>query len=52
LPGFERADLALGFVLRYPVLLLDLANELILAAADLVDVIVGELAPLLLDLAF
>src|ERR1700752_1018604 len=48
---FEGADLPLGFILREAVLLLQLAHELILPAADHVDVVIGQLAPLLLHLA-
>ena len=47
----ETFDLLLGLVLGDPVLLLDLADELVALAGDDVDVVVGELAPLLLHLA-
>lgn len=42
--------LPLGFVPGHAVALLDLAHELAAAARDDVDVILGELAPLLLAL--
>ena len=49
LPVFH---LAFGFVFGDPVVFLDLADELVAAAGDCVQMVVGELAPLLLDLAF
>src|SRR5262249_27300869 len=45
-------DLALGFVLRHAVALLKPAAELHALALDDVEVVAGELAPLLLNLAF
>src|SRR5262249_57471145 len=45
-------DLALGFVLRHAVALLKPAAELRALALDDVEVVAGELAPLLLNLAF
>src|SRR5262249_35680773 len=51
--GFEPGvDLAVGFVLRHAVALLKPAAELRALALDDVEVIAGELAPLLLNLAF
>src|SRR4029078_2822774 len=47
LPGGE---LPLGFVLGNPVALLDLAGELVAVAGHELEVVVGELAPLLLHL--
>src|SRR6185369_11652213 len=43
-------DLALGFVARDAVALLDPAHHLIALAGDDVHVVIGQLAPLLLDL--
>jgi len=51
LPAFEVADLPVRFVLRNPVFLLDLADELVALAADLLELVIGEIAPLLPDLA-
>src|SRR5262245_22482235 len=45
-------DLALGFILRHAVALLKPAAELRALALDDVEVVAGELAPLLLNLAF
>src|SRR5688572_2732404 len=50
-PGLPVLDLLLGFVLLHAVALLDLAHELVAMAGHLVEFVVGELAPLLLDLA-
>src|SRR6185437_10105358 len=47
----ERVDLPLGFVLGDAVRLLDLPRQLIALAGDEVDVVVGQLPPLLLHLA-
>src|SRR3954451_5306237 len=44
-------DLALRLVLGKAVAFLDAANELVLLAVDDGDVVLGQLAPLLLDLA-
>src|SRR5688572_9136273 len=52
LPVFPVLDLALGLGLRDAVLLLDLADQLFALAVDLIEIVVGKLAPLLLDLAF
>src|SRR5437762_14054910 len=52
LPIRKLADLALGLVLRNAVLLLNLAHQLIATTRDQVEVAVGQLAPLFLDLAF
>lgn len=49
---FKSRDLALGFVLLDPIALLQPSCQLLAAAVDGVDVVVGELAPLFLDLAF
>src|SRR6185295_15351665 len=49
--GFPVLDLALGFVLLDAVALLDLADQLVAMAAHLVELVVGELAPLFLQLA-
>src|SRR6185503_6701855 len=49
--GFPVFDLALGFVLLDAVALLDLAHQLVAMAAHLIELVVGELAPLLLQLA-
>src|SRR6478736_1508065 len=43
-------DLPARFVLRAAILLLDLAHQLVALAADRVELVVGELAPLLLHL--
>lgn len=45
------AHLLFGFVLGHAVALLDLAGELVAAAGDNREVIIGQLAPLLLGLA-
>src|SRR5262245_65209569 len=45
-------DLAIGFVLRHAVALLKPAAELRALTLDDVEVVAGELAPLLLNLAF
>src|SRR5262249_46071671 len=45
------AELLLCFVLGDSVALLDLADQLVLLAADVVEVVIVELTPLLLDLA-
>src|SRR5690242_17701326 len=50
-PIFEFGDLALRFVLRDAIRLLQLAGELVALAGDGVEAVVGETAPLLLDLA-
>src|SRR5262245_44960488 len=50
-PGLESAHLTLGLVLREAILLLHLADELVALAVNDVELIVGQLAPLLLDLA-
>ena len=42
--------LPLGFVLGHAVALLDLAGELVAAAGDDIEVVIGQLAPLLLRL--
>jgi len=47
LPFFPFIDLLLGLFLRDPVLFLDMTGELVLPSGDLVDMIIGELAPLL-----
>jgi len=44
-------DLALGLFPGVPVPLLELAEKLVLPAGDLGDFVVGELAPLLANLA-
>ena len=49
--GFPLGELLLGFVLGHAVALLDLAGELVAAAGDDIEVVVGQLAPLLLGLA-
>src|SRR5262249_60091489 len=50
---FEPAvDLALGLVLRHAVALLKPAAELRALTLDDVEIVVGQLAPLLLNLAF
>src|SRR6185436_13868079 len=48
---FPVGDLALGLVLADAVGVLDLADQLVALARDAVEVVVGELAPLLLRLA-
>jgi hypothetical protein len=50
--GEPAVDLALSFVAGYAVPLLDLAHELLGISFDLIEVIVGELAPLLASPAF
>src|SRR5262245_31579255 len=47
----ELVQLLLGFVLGDAVLLLDPSGQLLAAAGDDVELVVGELAPLLLGLA-
>src|SRR5512132_3795168 len=47
----ERIDLLFGLVLRDAIRFLQLACELIALAGDRVDLVVGQLAPLFLDLA-
>jgi hypothetical protein len=47
----ELVDLGLCLCPGVAVAGLDLADELIAAALDLVQIVIGELAPLLLDLA-
>src|SRR5690606_25292546 len=49
--GFPVLDLTLGLVLGNAVTFLNLARELVALAGDDVEVVVGQLAPLLLDLA-
>ena len=49
--ALESVDLALGLVLGDTVALLDASKQLVALAGDHVQVVVGELAPLLLDLA-
>jgi hypothetical protein len=51
MPTNEVADLLLGFLARDPVATLHLADELVLIAFDLQQIVVGEPAPLFLDLA-
>src|SRR5436305_11401975 len=46
---FPAADLLVGFVASAAVFLLDLAHELVALAADGVELVVGQLAPLFLD---
>src|ERR1700733_7842724 len=48
----EFLDLFFGFLFRNPRGLLDGPRKLFPASLDLVEVVVGELPPLLLDLAF
>ena len=50
--GAERIDFVFGFFFGFAVAFLDLAFELLGSAVDGVEVVVGELAPLLLDFAF
>src|ERR1700730_13384528 len=45
-------DLAFRLVLRNAIMLLQTAGELLALALDHIEVVVGELAPLLLSLAF
>ena len=45
------SQLFFGFVLGYAVALLDLASELVTAPSDDVQIVVGQFAPLLFDLA-
>src|SRR5262245_60256227 len=45
-------DLLLGLVLGVPITLLQAAGELLALAFDHVDIVVGELAPVLLHFAF
>jgi hypothetical protein len=45
-------DLLLGFFMADAMALLDLAQQLLTLAGDLVKIIVRQLAPLLLDFAF
>src|SRR5207237_11081 len=52
LARFPVGNLALGLVLADAVGLLDLADQLVALPGDLVELVVGQLAPLLLDLAF
>src|SRR5262245_8720882 len=49
--GDEVVHLLLGLVLLVPIPLLELAQELVLLAADERPVVVGQLAPLRLELA-
>src|SRR5258705_6148544 len=49
--GLEVADLLLGLVLRNPVGVLEAARELLAAAGDLVQLVVGQASPLLTDFA-
>lgn len=49
--GKPVVDLALGFVFGLAVAFLQLARELFPVAANDVQVVIGELAPVLLDLA-
>jgi hypothetical protein len=51
LPVFEGPDLSLGLVLADTVRFLDLSGELVALTRYHVEMIVGELAPLLLHLA-
>src|SRR4026209_2728539 len=51
LAGFPILHLLLGLVLADAVRVLDLADELVALAGDAVDVVVGELAPLLFHFA-
>ena len=48
--GLEVLDLLLGLVLRNPVGVLEAARELLAAAGDLVQLVVGQASPLLADL--
>ncbi len=50
-PLFEALDFALGIVASLAVALLNGAYELVAAALDPVEVVIGQVAPLLLDLA-
>src|SRR5262245_9891137 len=52
LASFPVLYLPFGFVLADAVAFLDLADELIAVARHLVELVVGKLAPLLLQLAF
>src|SRR5437868_10672103 len=52
LATFPIGELLLGLVLADAVRILDLADELIALAGDLVELVVGQLAPLLVQLAF
>jgi len=45
-------DLPLGFIPMYAVTLLDPADELGALAFDQIEIVIGELAPLLLHFAF
>lgn len=49
--AFEVSDLTIHFVQRLPVPLPDLADELVTLPGDHVDIVVGQLSPLLADLA-
>src|SRR5687768_7964143 len=51
LSAFPVVHLLLGLVARAAVALLDLAHQLVAAAFHLVELVVGELAPLLLHAA-
>lgn len=50
--GFPVFDLSLGLIAGDAVAFLDLADQLIAFARNNVQMVVGQLAPLLLDLAF
>src|SRR6056297_3642826 len=50
--SLKIVDLAFGFVAGHSVTLLDLADQLFAFAFDHVQVVVGQLAPFLLRLAF
>ena len=45
-------DLALGFLFRDAIALLDFSGENLLVAFHLLQVVIGEFAPLMLQLAF
>jgi len=51
-PRFPVLDLTFGFVLGNAIGFLDLADQLIAFAGDLVQIVIGQLAPLLLDLSY
>jgi hypothetical protein len=50
--GFPVFHLVLGFFFADPVLFLDLSDELIAFTLDLIDFVVGKLAPFFFYLAF
>jgi hypothetical protein len=49
---FESTQLSYGFVFTDTVRFLDLADELIALTGDLVQVVIGKLAPLFFDFSF